>query len=83
MDLTDKRIIVTGGAGIIGKELIKKLHKKNSNIYCVDRVPQPLQIGYLQNYIQKDLNHMKEDEIIDIDPYIIFHLAAFIAIPCF
>jgi nucleoside-diphosphate-sugar epimerase len=76
MKIDDTRILVTGGAGIIGKELINRLIKKNENVFCIDREPKPSQINKLHNYIQCDLNNMQEDEIIDINPDLIFHLAA-------
>ena len=76
LNLKNKRILVTGGAGIIGKELIIQLMKKSDNIFCIDREPKPPQFKDLQNYIQKDLNEMEENEITNMDPDIIFHLAA-------
>jgi len=76
MNLKNKTTLVTGGAGIIGKELINYLVKKSEKVICIDREERPAQISYLENYIKKDLNHMKEDEIININPDVIFHLAA-------
>ena len=76
MKTNDTRILVTCGAGIIGKELISRLMKKHENVFCIDREPKPAQINKLQNYIQGDLNEMQGDEIRDINPEIIFHLAA-------
>ena len=76
MDLNNKNIIVTGGAGVIGTELVKKLMKFSNNITCIDRVKIPNDFPNVKNYIQKDLNDMDEKDIIGLEPEIIFHLAA-------
>lgn len=77
MELTNKKILVTGGAGTIGKELIERLIKISSKIVCIDRVKKPMQFIPIDiEYIQKDLNKMNIKDIIKIEPEIIFHLAA-------
>jgi len=78
VELTNKTILVTGGAGVIGKELITRLTKLTDNIFCIDRVGKPQQFTHFDHlcYIQKDLNAMNIRDIIKLEPAVIFHLAA-------
>jgi len=76
MQWKNKRIIVTGGAGVIGKELIKKLTEKGAIINCFDIAPRPKVFSEKVEYCQKDLSLLNPIEFISFDPEIIFHLAA-------
>lgn len=81
----DKKILVTGGAGAIGSNLVKKLVELDAFVIVLD----DLSSGYLWNLPQnsKNMLFIKGDVADDIDlkrvfneePEVIFHLAAFFA----
>jgi UDP-N-acetylglucosamine 4-epimerase len=52
--LTNKNILVTGGAGFIGSNLVEKLLLQNNNVVCLDN----LSTGKINN-IKEFLNHPK------------------------
>jgi len=74
--LKNKRIIITGGAGVIGRELIEKLSKKEVIIRCFDIAPQPQFFLGKVEYCQRDLTTLNPVEFTTFSPDIIFHLAA-------
>ncbi|RLE08390.1 hypothetical protein DRJ00_06395 [Candidatus Aerophobetes bacterium] len=74
--IKDKRVLVTGGAGVIGRELLKLLIGKGASIFSVDRQPLPKGDWAGVLHIQKDLAKDSLDELHDFQPQIIFHLAA-------
>jgi len=76
MNWTNKNVIVTGGSGVIGKELIKKLINLDANVRCFDIVPKPRHIPKLVKYFRRDLTSLNPKEFIEFEPEIIFHLAA-------
>lgn len=71
-----KRVLVTGGAGVIGRELLKLLIKEEANIRSVDRYPLPDGDWPSVHHIQKDLAKDSLDELRDFQPQVILHLAA-------
>jgi len=71
-----KRVIVTGGAGVIGRELLKLLADKNANVLSVDREPLPIREPSGIRHIKRDLASDDLDELIEFQPQFIFHLAA-------
>lgn len=76
MQWRNKKIIVTGGAGVIGKELIKKLIEKRAKIRCFDIASEPHEFSSKIEYYQKDLCALNPIEFISFEPEMIFHLAA-------
>lgn len=74
--LKNKRIIITGGAGVIGRELIEKLLKKEAIIRCFDIAPHPQFFLGKVEYCQRDLATLNPVEFTTFNPDIIFHLAA-------
>ncbi|RKX53658.1 MAG: hypothetical protein DRP50_05565 [Thermotoga sp.] len=72
----NKRVLVTGGAGVIGRELIEKLLKKRAVIRCFDIAPQPRSFLGKVEYCQRDLTTLNPVEFTTFSPDIIFHLAA-------
>ena len=71
------RILVTGGAGFVGTNLIKQLLKEGHEVISVDDYSTGKKENHIQGcqYIQRDiLDINKESFVFDID--IVFHLAA-------
>jgi len=71
-----KRVIVTGGAGVIGRELLKLMIENGASVLSVDRYPLPEGDWSEVSHIQKDLTTNSLDELLDFQPGAIFHLAA-------
>lgn len=76
MDLKNKRIFISGGAGVIGKELVKKLHEQGSILLVGDLKPKPIEWDDSISYLQMNLNHLHYPQFDDFDPEIFIHLAA-------
>jgi nucleoside-diphosphate-sugar epimerase len=76
MNWKNRNVIVTGGSGVIGRELIKKLISLDANVRCFDIVPKPRYIPKLVEYFRRDLTSLDPKEFIEFEPEIIFHLAA-------
>jgi nucleoside-diphosphate-sugar epimerase len=76
MDFKNKKIIVTGGAGVIGRSLIEKLTEKGAIVKCIDIAPRPDNFSELVEYSQRDLSQLNPIEFTGFDPDIVFHLAA-------
>lgn len=76
MNWKNKRVLVTGGAGVIGRELINKLITLQAQVLCIDRKPKPVDMLSALTYCKKDIVDMDITAITDFDPEIIFHLAA-------
>ncbi len=76
MELKNKKIIVTGGAGVIGRPLIKKLIGKGALVRCFDIAPKPKDFPESAEYSQRDLSGLNPIEFTSFDPDVIFHLAA-------
>lgn len=74
MNWKDKRVIVTGGAGVIGRVLIRMLLNKGAVIRSYDKHPSEIQL--LANAKLCNLNNMHFNEFKDFYPDYIFHLAA-------
>lgn len=71
--LKNKRILITGGAGVIGRELINFL-KYDNDVYVVDINERPNLEGITYDHL--DLSRDDLSGIISFEPEIIFHLAA-------
>jgi len=74
--LKNKKIIVTGGAGVIGRELVKKLLEKGAIIRCFDIAPEPRFFSGKVEYCKRDLTTLNPVEFTSFNPDIIMHLAA-------
>ncbi|HOK37821.1 MAG: SDR family oxidoreductase [Bacteroidales bacterium] len=86
--LTGKKILVTGGAGFIGSNLVERLLELNNNVVCLDN----LSTGKMKNlkellskpdfkFIHGDIRDLKtcKDACEDIE--IVFHQAALGSVP--
>lgn len=74
--LLGKRIFVSGGAGVIGSELIPMLHTAGAEVMVGDLKPRPAAWPSLIRYRQGDLNHMSVQELKAFSPEVFIHLAA-------
>lgn len=74
--LSGKRIFVSGGAGVIGSELIPILHSTGANVMVGDLKPRPTSWHGSVRYRQGDLNEMSVQELRGFSPEVFIHLAA-------
>jgi carbamoyl-phosphate synthase large subunit len=78
--IEEKRIIVTGAAGVIGNELLRLLVQKGAVVLSVDRYslsgPGPGGGGKASCAIRKDLASDNLAELHEFKPHVVFHLAA-------
>lgn len=74
--LQHKRVFVSGGAGVIGTELIPKLNALGAIVLVGDLKPRPASFPPEVRYRQGDLNYIKNRELEDFAPDIFIHLAA-------
>jgi carbamoyl-phosphate synthase large subunit len=74
--MKNKRVFVTGGAGVIGMEMIPLLAAMGADVLVGDLKPQPESFTGLVRYRQGDINDLTFDEIAAFDPEIVIHLAA-------
>ena len=71
-----KRVLVTGGAGVIGRELLDRLVQSDAQILSVDRLPLPDRMDNGIGHRQIDLADGDLDFIGAFRPQVVFHLAA-------
>lgn len=71
-----KRIFVSGGAGVIGREMISKLVAKGMTVMAGDLKPKPIEFPVGVIYQQGDLNYMTQSEMDAFSPDVFIHLAA-------
>ncbi len=74
--MKNKKVFISGGAGVIGKELIKLLIQEEAIIYVGDLLPCPDEFKNKITYRQGDLNYLNKQEIENFSPEVFFHLAA-------
>lgn len=70
------RVLVTGGAGVIGRELLIRLREERAEILSVDRLPLPPGDWSGVRHLQLDLASDSLGALADFRPQIVFHLAA-------
>ncbi len=86
--ITNKKILVTGGAGFIGSNIIEYLLQYNNKVVCLDN----LATGKLKNikpfftdsnfkFIEGDITNLKECENATKDIEIVLHQAAIGSVP--
>lgn len=71
-----KRVLVTGSAGVIGLDLLKRLISAGAKILSVDRYPLPIEFTKCVTHLQRDITSSPLYELHDFQPEVIFHLAA-------
>jgi len=72
----ESNIFISGGAGVIGKELVDKLLEIGCSLFVGDLKPIPSEWRGKLIYRQGDLNTLKAEEIEQFRPDYFFHLAA-------
>ncbi len=71
-----KRVFISGGAGVIGRELVDKLSKAGAELFIGDLKPRPSDWPSTIRYRQGDLNTIAPEELQQYAPNVFFHLAA-------
>src|SRR5438105_6191200 len=71
-----KRVLVTGGAGVIGRELLSLLQARSAEVLSVDRLPLPKNELRGVRHVINNLDADPLDELGDFRPEMVFHLAA-------
>ncbi|MED4601253.1 NAD-dependent epimerase/dehydratase family protein [Paenibacillus validus] len=74
--LTGKKVFISGGAGVIGQELVKKLLQRGAEVMVGDIKPRPHGWDSSIIYRQGDLNYISCQELQRFQPEYVFHLAA-------
>ncbi|HKX09233.1 MAG TPA: NAD-dependent epimerase/dehydratase family protein [Stellaceae bacterium] len=70
------RVVVTGGSGVIGRELLGRLVAGGAEVMSLDRMPLPEPLARRVRQVQVDLAEGGMDEIRDFRPETVYHLAA-------
>ena len=70
------RYFVSGGAGVIGMEMIPKLIQLGAEVFVGDLKPRPAIFDSKVRYRRGDLNSITKEEFDDFQPDIFIHLAA-------
>ncbi len=72
----NKKVLVTGGGGVIGREFIKKLVSRESEVVCLDRVEKLEDIADSVEYHLINISELEPEDIAAFQPEVIVHLAA-------
>jgi carbamoyl-phosphate synthase large subunit len=70
------RVFVSGGAGVIGLELVTRLSARGADVLVGDLKPRPRALDGRVRYRQGDLNMLTRAELAAFAPEMCFHLAA-------
>jgi carbamoyl-phosphate synthase large subunit len=71
-----KNIFVTGGAGVIGQQLVPMLLEAGHNVFVGDLKEKPSSFSSDVNYLKGDLNDLQKNVFSDLNIQILIHLAA-------
>ena len=71
-------ILITGGAGFIGTNLIRRCLKEGHNVVSIDNYETGLETNHVKGckYLNMDIVDIHEYSFLDDKPDVIFHLAA-------
>jgi nucleoside-diphosphate-sugar epimerase len=75
VQLRDKRVLVTGSSGVIGRVLVERLVRSGAEVLGIDIVPAPQVIAGVR-YETADLAAGTPRIALDFAPQVVFHLAA-------
>ena len=75
---SDCRVVVTGSAGVIGRELLRRLAERRATILSVDREALPESERHLPGvtHLRQDLADAPIDGLREFRAQVVFHLAA-------
>lgn len=77
MDWKNKKVLITGSSGVIGRQLVNFLLERGAIIRGIDIVNTPEKIsGHRFELLQKDLLYLNPLDILHFQPEVVFHLAA-------
>ena len=70
------KILITGGAGFVGTNLVKRLVEQGHEVISVDNYSTGLKENHIDGceYLQYDIRNISDYKFIN--PDVIFHLAA-------
>lgn len=71
-----ERVLVTGGAGVIAREVLERLGPANAPVLSIDRLPLTFDPPANVDHRIADLADVDLDDVRRFDPTIILHLAA-------
>ncbi|WP_321494911.1 NAD-dependent epimerase/dehydratase family protein [uncultured Desulfobacter sp.] len=74
--MKNQRIFISGGAGVVGRELVAKLHGEGASLLVGDLKPVPKAFDPRIQYRQGDLNYISREELDLFKPDVFIHLAA-------
>ncbi|MEX1109507.1 MAG: NAD-dependent epimerase/dehydratase family protein [Dongiaceae bacterium] len=74
--LKGTRVFISGGAGVIGLEMIPRLVEAGATVFVGDLKPRPSRFPAGVHYRQGDLNFLTKAEMGSFSPEIFIHLAA-------
>ena len=72
----DSAVLVTGGAGVIGRELLESLIAQGARVMCCDLKPRPGWLEQSVDYIEGDAADLTVERVRELAPEYCFHLAA-------
>ena len=75
-NLKGKRVFISGGAGVIGRELVQLLVADGAIVMVGDLVEIPADYQKQVIYRRGDLNYITQQELNSFNPEVFFHLAA-------
>jgi len=76
LPINKKRIFISGGAGVIGREMVNRYVKKGDTVMVGDLLPIPNEFSQGILYRQGDLNYITQQELDSFNPEVFIHLAA-------
>jgi carbamoyl-phosphate synthase large subunit len=74
--MKNKKVFISGGAGVIGVELVKLLDEKGAIIFVGDLQDRPTSFRENILYRKGDLNSIPKEVLDEFQPEYFFHLAA-------
>ncbi len=74
--MKNKKVFISGGAGVIGREMVKKLVKRGAIVMVGDLQEIPNGFPECVIYRKGDLNYITQQELDSFNPEIFIHLAA-------
>ena len=71
-DYRGRRVLVTGGAGVIGRELLDLLCASGASVLCCDLKPSPPWLDSAVTYLEGDANELTAGQVAEFSRSIAF-----------